>query len=497
MHIRETYKAFAALLTVAAAALLASFLAGLGHSHSVDYNVVWTSQFGREMARGNLYPRWLPHSFEGLGSPAFFFYPPLTFWVAGFFDALGLSTLLAINATALLVLLASGVTMYIWLRDRSQWPVLGAVAYMIAPYHLMDFYVRGALAEFAAFAWLPLIALAIERISDKRGLLLLAVSYCGLILTHLPTAMLTGIFLIAPLAVWKLWHDRRAFVPLAAAGLFAFGLSAFFLLPALTLQDEISSSLLWTTYFSPSTWTFFASGDRLLDPAVYFLSLGLIVLTWSAGSIWTGITVAAALAAMGLIPFVWEIEPFIRAQFPWRVLAIAEFAAVTAIATGTKLPRGAVVAMALISCSYLLWGVTAVRNLSEHLEYDRWVSQYPDAAEYLPRGFDLSLLRNGLKRTPDLRQWAQLPRGETISVSEPGTVTFRRAAFPIWKVVDQTGKEIEHQGPVIHFQAQPGTYSLRRVKLWQETIGALITLLTAVALSVVLAVRKRPLAPQS
>lgn len=463
----------------------------------MHHNVVWTSQFGTEMASGNLYPRWLPHSFDGLGSPTFFFYPPITFWVAGAFDALGLSTLAAINATGLLFLFISGGTMYIWLRGRSRWPRLGAAAYMIAPYHLMDFYVRGALAEFSAFAWLPLIALAIERMPDRRALPLLALSYCGLLLTHLPTAMLTGIFLIVPLAARKLWHDRLALLPLAASGMFAFGLSAFFLLPALTLQGEISSSLLWTRHYSPSTWTFFASSDRLSDPVVYCLAFGLIALSWSARSFWTAITAGAALAAAGLVPYIWEIEPLTRAQFPWRLLAIVEFAAITSVATCTQRPRGLAVALTLVGYSYLSWGVLTARNLSVELEYDRWVSQYPEAAEYLPKSFDLSLLRNGLERTPNLQRWAQLSPSETISISKSGTVTFRRAAFPIWKVYNQNGEEVEHHGPVIKFQAEPGTYSLRRVYLWQETIGWLITLLAAAGLIIISAFRRKPFAPPS
>lgn len=492
MELKHSHKVFAALLVVAVIAMLPSLIFGPARSDSIDYNVIWTSQFGSEMARGNLYPRWLPHSFEGLGSPAFYFYPPLTFWIAGTFDALGLSTLTAINATALLVLFSSGATMYLWLRDRSPWPLIGAIAYMIAPYHLMmDFYVRGALAEFAAFAWLPLIALAIERIPDKRALLLLAISYAGLILTHLPTAMLAGIFLIAPLSLWNLRRDRSALVPLVAGGAFAFGLSSFFLLPALTLQDEISASLLWTNYFTPSTWTFFSSGDRLADPVVWFLALGLIFLSLSTRSIWTVITVVTALAAAGLIPLIWEIEPLIRAQFPWRVLAVAEFAAITSFAMGLKLSRTVAGALAAIACAYLIWGITSARKLSEPLDYDRWVSQYPDAAEYLPKGFDFGLLSNTLKRTPDLQKWAHLPAGETIAVSENGTVTFRRAAFPIWKVVDQNGQEVDYHGPMIQFRAEAGTYSLQRVRLWQETIGGLVSLLAAIGLGIIFLGGKR------
>lgn len=49
---------------VAAVLMLPAFLFGPGDSHSAAYNYIWTSQFGSEMAQGNLYPRWLPDSFE-------------------------------------------------------------------------------------------------------------------------------------------------------------------------------------------------------------------------------------------------------------------------------------------------------------------------------------------------------------------------------------------------------------------------------------------------
>ena len=39
--------------------------------------------------------------------------------------------------------------------------LFGALAYMAAPYHLVDHYYRGAYAEFAAYIVLPLVALSI------------------------------------------------------------------------------------------------------------------------------------------------------------------------------------------------------------------------------------------------------------------------------------------------------------------------------------------------
>lgn len=461
------------LALVAMLIMLPTFLLGPGDSHSVSYNYVWTSQFGTEMAKGNLYPRWLPDSFEGLGSPTFYFYPPITYWVAGAFDALGLSTFAAINMTGLLALLLSGVAMYGWLSERGTYPLLGAILYMAAPYHLMDFYVRGALAEFAAFIWYPLIALAIIRLPERRGILLLTLSYGGLILTHLPMAMLTGFFLIAPLGLKRVLQDRGVFWPLAGGGALAISLAAFYLLPALTLQDHISSQLLWGPWYRPSSWALLAPGS-LLQVSIPVLTAGLILLSLRAGSIWTLITLVAGLAALGLIPFLWDIPPLNRAQFPWRLLGIIEFAAITAILSRRPKPIIMGTGMALCVFAYINWMSQSAEHLIKPVSYALIARDLPDAAEYLPVGFDTRLIRV-LYRKPDLEAWRSLKAGDELVVKKLGEVMMRRAAFPIWRVM-RDNEVVPYQGPVIRFHARPGHYRIERMYLWQEWAGAIVSL---------------------
>jgi uncharacterized membrane protein len=155
---------------------------------------VWADQFNAALRGGVLYPRWLPQSHGGLGSPVFYFYPPLAFYVSGAAGLVGLSTYNSVLAAFGLALAGSGYAMYQWLTNWAKHPLLGAILYMIAPYHLLDFYERGAQAESLAVVLIPLIALGLR---DKRPFLL-AISYAGLILTHLPLALLASLFLIFP-----------------------------------------------------------------------------------------------------------------------------------------------------------------------------------------------------------------------------------------------------------------------------------------------------------
>nr|MCU0729145.1 integral membrane-like protein [Sphingopyxis sp.] len=448
-------------------------------SDSFRYNFVWVSQFGSEIAQGNLYPRWLPDSFEGLGSPAFYFYPPIALWIAGTLDAVGFSTLAAINVTAWLALAASGMAMYAWLKSRGTYPLVGALLYMVAPYHLMDFYVRGALAEFVAFIWLPLIALGIKRVEERRGIATLALSYAALILTHLPLAMLTTFFLIAPLALHSTWRDRRTVAPLLGAGTGGIALAAFYLLPALTLQHHVAIDQLWQARFQPANWLLVGGDAAMIDWPIITAIAGLTVLAVGKRSVWMGITMGAAAAAVGLIPYLWHIQPFASAQFPWRLLSIIEFAAITALCAHRP-PRIAVaLGAACLAVAYISWGAFSAAFLANPPSVATLARDFPDAPEYLPAGFDRSRIDDSRRRA-DLSPWRGVARDDSIVVSRSGEVMMGRAAFPIWRVT-RDGREVRYRGPIIHFAAQPGTYHIERRLIWQEWTGWLLSL-TAIIL---------------
>ena len=255
---------WALALAIAAAILLApSLLEGTLISHSSPQNLTWAAQFADLFRAGILYPRWLPASFEGLGSPTFYFYPPIAFWVDAVLsvvtlDALSVSYRLSLSSLILLWL--SGVTMHAWLKAEAASPraaVYGALAYVAAPYHLLDHYYRGAYAEFAAYAvcrcWL-------WRSAGRRT----AASGTGAAGAELlGTADVASADVAADLAddaadVRPLSRlatglgegRRRVRGALRLAGAFGLGLASIYLLPALTLQDWIPSDMFWGGYYA-------------------------------------------------------------------------------------------------------------------------------------------------------------------------------------------------------------------------------------------------------
>src|SRR5438309_3636359 len=139
----------------------------LHDSFAIDW--VWADQFTAELARGVAYPRWLPLSDVGLGAPVFYYYPPLAFYLSGLFGLVGLSTYATVIAAFAAGFAASGIACWHWLKGRCNHPLLGAIFFMAAPYHLMDYSLRGALAESVAIALIPIIAIGLRMIIDVRG----------------------------------------------------------------------------------------------------------------------------------------------------------------------------------------------------------------------------------------------------------------------------------------------------------------------------------------
>ncbi len=486
-----SFRIVALLCLIGILIMLPSFLSGPGATHSYIYNFLWVEHFGEQMAQGHLYERWLSDSFEGLGSPAFYFYPPFAYWIGGAFTLLGLPVLQAINAAGLLMLVASGLAMYHWLAWRGTRPLLGAILYMVAPYHLYEFYVRGALAEMATFIWLPLIALAIERLPDRRATLLLALCCAGLLFSHLPLALLTGLFVIAPMMLRRLRQDRSVLLPGMMAGLLAVGLAAIYLIPALTLQDHISTAMLWHEGYRATDWTVW-TGSFLIFPC---LAIGLILLALPAArSFWGVVAILAALGAINLIPLMWSIPTLDKLQFPWRLLCIAEFAAISAMVSA-RLHPVTLTAAAIALFPPSLLGVWLAQDMMHRpADYRALGRIAPDAPEYLPAGFDLSHVR--LKdHWPDVSPWRTLPRGRSILVEKAGPVTLGHAAFPIWQVMHD-GRPVPSRGPFIRFDAEPGLYKVERVRIWQEWVGATISLVSALLLAA-LALRRGPISDLS
>jgi len=521
---------------------------GMTVTDNYRFNLLWPEQFGDLLRNGDPYPRWLPHAWKGLGTPAFYFYPPIFFWVTGAVDALSAGTLSSeqfVPIGTLIVLIASGLVMRAWLGVHvgERRALIGAIAYMAAPYHLYDIYCRGALAEATAYASVPIIMLALARLGEDRPryLPLLSIAYAALLLTHLPTALLVSLLLIPAYVGWiALNTDRplRFLVHALAGGLIGIGLAAVYLIPALSLLSFVNPASLTRAFYRPETWFFwnFPSGTHGVRMMLFIipLSLGAVLLAAAAlmspqsrqGTrgplLWAALTILVVVIVAGLIPPFWKLPGLAMVQFPSRALLIVEFATITMLATTTwSLRNPAMLAGAiLVAFAYVALGLMARHTIGrtateQALTASQIRSAYLDAPEYLPAGVrvtegagpddvEVELAKVPIAQASDRRAKIAVSESEdggmTLTVDSPAAtqIAVRRYYFPHWRVRDGGGRVIpvapDPKERVVTFAAPAGK-SVARLELGMapnELLGRIISLigLALLAIAAVVTCRK-------
>lgn len=220
-----------------------------------DQQVVRLYEMDKSLSTGQFPVRWVDGLGFGLGYPLFNFYPPLTYYLGEIFH-LGLNTgfIDSIKLVWFVAFIGSGITMYFLSREffgRSG-GLVSSMFYIYAPYHAIDSYVRGAQAELFSFVWLPLILLfsykAILENSYKWSIWT-GVTLGLLMVTHnLIFLPFFGLFTLWFGSMILIYGEKKRGIQYvlhyALQTLLAFGLTAFFWLPALaekkfTLVDQL------------------------------------------------------------------------------------------------------------------------------------------------------------------------------------------------------------------------------------------------------------------
>ena len=111
------------------------------------------------LSAGEVYPRWEEDTNRGFGAPTTSYYPPGIYYLTSAFYALSGDWVKALLGSQLLMMVMSAGALYWYSRrvmSRAA-AVAAMVAYVVGPYHLIDQYQRGAIAEFMGFIFMPYI----------------------------------------------------------------------------------------------------------------------------------------------------------------------------------------------------------------------------------------------------------------------------------------------------------------------------------------------------
>jgi hypothetical protein len=257
-----TNKNFLPLIVIFVFALLAArhlvFERGYFMMHD-DLQMMRQLQMDKCFRDGQIPCRWVPDMGFGFGFPLFNYYPPLPYLIGEPIHLLGFSFMETVKVTFALSLILSGISMYFLSREffGRIGGVLSGVFYLWAPYRSVDIFVRGAMNESWSFVFFPLIFLfsykliSEDKVRFNRNIILLALSYAGLLTSHNIMVMIFTPFF----AIWVILHlwsknNWNRIPQLVISGLLSFGLTAFFMLPVLLEQNLVKVETLIEDYYS-------------------------------------------------------------------------------------------------------------------------------------------------------------------------------------------------------------------------------------------------------
>lgn len=339
-------------------------------AHDARHSVYFLFEFDRVFRDGVLYPRWFPDMTYGYGYPLFNIYGPLAFYIGEGFHLIGFDFVTAVKIVFALAWVLSGLAMYGFVKrilNHRGAAFVAGLLYVLMPYHLIDVYVRAALAESVALVFLPLTLWAFyETVTQRniRSVLFAAFAYAGMVFAHNGIALLFSLVLGAWI-IFLLLRERdrtkrffslenlrglfRASLPTGAGLGLGLGLTAIFMVP-LVLEYRYITVAQWTQnyynyqdhfvelyqLFSPQ-WGFGISNLGPVDGLSFQIGLVPIILFVaalfviaknpnSARAFVSFFFVLSLLVVLLMFEFslpVWQAFGLAGvAQFPWRLLTL-------------------------------------------------------------------------------------------------------------------------------------------------------------------------------
>lgn len=331
---------------------------------------------------GQIPCRWVPDAGYRYGYPQFNYYPPSVYYVGAIMHNVGFQYIDAVKILFVLGYIASAVAMFVLVDSLiGSWPAfVSSILYTYVPYKAVEVYVRGAMSEFWALTFFPLILWSIYMLiknGSKKYFILFSL-FLGLLLTthnlmsliFAPVAIIWALFWLiaennnviarnsAPKqSGLRLPHSFYSFAMTRVflSGLLGLGLASFFFLPVLFEKNFVHVDSMLSGYFDyrahfvnlfdlflSREWGYGSSGfpNELLN-----LSIGIV--QWVAGlgafmlavfnyrktknlSLITILVSLVTLFSIFMIhmksSFIWALlPPLWYMQFPWRFLAVGIF----------------------------------------------------------------------------------------------------------------------------------------------------------------------------
>jgi len=364
----------AGIAALATTAVALKPVGALFWGHDLIWHLARIAQYQVGVQDGVLFPRFLHDVFFGYGGPIMVFNPPAPYVLTELFTVLGAGAFEALEAGIALAIVGGAVSLYFLAREPFGQPaaLLAAGAYAVAPYRLVDAWVRAAYPELFATALIPLLLLSMRSVVRRQtsfAMVAAALATSLVVLSHPPST----VFCLPLAAAYGLWHSpsqnrRQAIFKLFGSLALGVGLSSIFWVPALADsahtqipldQAKYRDNYVGVRQLFETKWAYGFSNPGPDDDMSFQLgwvhwaaALGAGWLAFFRGNqpskagksriavagahrgalqhelrFWFAAGAVAIFAMTESSSFLWDVIPLLASiQFPWRLLIVPALA---------------------------------------------------------------------------------------------------------------------------------------------------------------------------
>ena len=202
---------------------------------------------------GQILPKIYPYANNGFGYASPLFYCDLFLYPFGILNHFGVPAVYCYKLCVFIYTLMGNLIVYFILKKetgRNDISLIGVLLYFSANYHLQNIFIRNALGEILAMTFIPLVVYAIYKVLVKKEdcFIFLGVSFSLLVMAHLITTLLYGIFFFCMIIVFIIINRKdkqlliNTFKTILKGSLLALLLTAWYLLP---MFEQLHSQTFW------------------------------------------------------------------------------------------------------------------------------------------------------------------------------------------------------------------------------------------------------------
>lgn len=249
--LRKNYE-YPVIFLISVLASLPVFADFLYVGHDLEFHLARIIAVSREISYGQFPVRMLTDMLGGYGYPTSTFYCDLFLYPFSILYLLGLPLRMCWQSYVIIVNVFTALLAYYAfyrISDDRNAGIVGSFVYSLSAYRIVDIYLRSAMGEFTAMAFIPLVILGMWHIyyDDKNsaeGWGFLGIGMSGIALSHLLTLEMVALFIgLFCLLEYRRTFRRDTLICIVKAALMTLLLACWFIFPMLISMSRIDISM--------------------------------------------------------------------------------------------------------------------------------------------------------------------------------------------------------------------------------------------------------------